>query len=815
MTTAKQTLGLRTESNRYALIALIGNPNTGKTTLFNALTGLNYKVANYPGVTVERREGYFQLPGVGLVRLLDLPGIYTLATFTPEEEVAVQVLSGELEERPDLILVVADAPHLRRNLFLLTQLLELGRPVVVALNMVDEAEHKGIKLDLEKLEQKLSVPVVPIVARSRRGLEALKQTLASSLNHPTDARPEAEKVPQIEVVPEVTRAARKLQEKLKHDKTAISFVEALRILIDQGGCLEKRLLTRRPELEPLLSQLRREITPDGEVASYEARRRQQFCRRLAEEVIHHTKPQHRWSDLLEQIAGHPFWGTLLFFAVMFAVFQAVFSWATPLMDAIDALFGGLAAAIHERLPPGPLTSLLADGIVSGVGSVLVFLPQIALLSLLILLLEESGYMARAAFLADRLMRMAGLSGYSFIPMLASFACAVPGIMAARIVPEPRDRLATILAIPFITCSARLPVYTLLIAAFVPPVSLGIVNLQGLVLFGLYLIGILGAIFTAWLLKKTLLRAPLSAFVLELPPFRLPTLRTVFLRLWERVSAFLYRAGTVIFTVAVVIWALSYFPRPQALIERFETQKREILKTFPPKVAERRVRELENRKEAALLEQSYLGQVGKTIEPLFRPLGWDWKVSAAVLASFPAREVVIAVLGTLYAVGSEAEEQSLVGRLRSARWPDGRSVFTLPMVFGLLLFYALCLQCVATLATIYRETGSLKWPIFAWCSMTTLGYLSALTVYQVGSRFGLDGFASRQVQTSPALPRSLNPETLFAGGQLQTFLALAIVFGMVILMLFRWWRRRSVCACEASVCPKSRHAPQNGFRNASR
>ncbi len=752
---------------RYPLVLLIGNPNTGKTTLFNALTGLNYKVANYPGVTVERREGYVQLPGFGLVRLLDLPGLYALATFNPEEEVAVRVVSGELEGKPDLVLVVVDAPHLRRNLFLLTQILELGMPVVVALNMVDEAERKGIAIDLEKLQAELGVPLVPIVARSRKGIEKLKEALSAALNHP--------KTPRFEVVPEVLRAARKLQELVP----GLSLTAAVRLLIDRGGRLEAQFLQERPELGERLETVRREITPSGDVALFEARQRQQFCRKLARATCRSTPPQWSWLSLLEQIAGHPLWGTALFLLVMFAVFQAVFSWATPLMDGIDLLFGRLAASIHERLPPGPFTSLLADGIVSGVGSVLVFLPQILLLSLLILLLEESGYMARAAFLVDRLMRMAGLSGYSFIPLLASFACAVPGIIATRIIPDPRDRLATILAIPFITCSARLPVYTLLIAAFVPPSPLGPLNLQGIVLFGLYLVGIVGAVFTAWLLKKTLLWTPLSTFVLELPPFRLPTWQTVLFRLWERAKAFLYRAGTIIFSVTVVVWALSYFPRPEELSERFEAEARQILKTLPPEVAEEKLAELENRKQAVLLEQSYLGRIGQAIEPLFQPLGWDWKVSAAVVASFPAREVVVAVLGTLYAVGREAEEASLVEKLRSAKWPDGRPVFTLPMVFGLLLFYAFCLQCAATLATIYRETGSLRWPVLAWVYMTALGYLAALSAYQLGTHFDLARLLSKGGQT--------------------VLVSVTLIFALSLLV---WsWRRKGACRCESSICPK--------------
>jgi ferrous iron transport protein B len=427
---------------------------------------------------------------------------------------------------------------------------------------------------------------------------------------------------------------------------------------------------------------------------------------------------------------------VLFVLVMATVFQAVFSWATPLMDLIDGATTALADAARSVLPEGALTSLLVDGAIAGVGSVVVFLPQILILFAFIILLEDTGYMPRVAFLIDRLMRMCGLSGQSFIPMLSSFACAVPGIMATRVIPERRDRLATIMAAPFMTCSARLPVYALLIGAFVPDLHYlgGFVNLQGLVLLGLYLLGILAGVFTALLMKRTVLRGPTPTFLIELPPYRLPNWRSVLLRLLERGRIFLTRAGTVIFTVAVVIWALAYFPRSEEAAARYDAERTQAMASLDGTDLERRLREVDNDETAAHLENSYLGRMGKFVAPAFAPLGWDWKVSAAVIAGFPAREVVVAVLGTIYAVGADVNEEddALIGRLRSAEWPDGRPVFTVPMAIGLLVFYAFCLQCAATIAMIRRETNSWGWASFAWIYMTGMGYLGALAVYQLGT-----------------------------------------------------------------------------------
>jgi ferrous iron transport protein B len=442
----------------------------------------------------------------------------------------------------------------------------------------------------------------------------------------------------------------------------------------------------------------------------------------------------RFGARLLRWLNRPWPATIMFFAVMALVFQAVFSWATPMMDVIDAGASSLGDWVTTVLPAGAFASFIADGVIAGVGSVIIFLPQILILFLFVILLEDSGFLARAAFLMDRVMRGVGLSGQSVIPMLSSFACAVPAIMATRVIPNRRDRIATILAAPFMTCSARLPIYALLIAAFVPDTSLGWFNLQGLVLLGLYLLGIFGGLVTAWLLKRSALRGPKPIFTLALPEFRRPNLQTVFIKLMDRARVFLKRAGTVIFTVAVIVWALAYFPRSGEVSDQYTAAASQAQIDYSGEPLTAKLRSLENEAAAAQLSQSFLGRAGRFIEPVFKPLGWDWRVSAAVIAGFPAREVVVAVMGTIYAVGEDADDVRLTEKLNSARWPDGRPVFTVPMVLGLLLFYAWCLQCAATLAIIRRETNTWRWPVFAWTYMTVAGYTGALLVYQVGSSF---------------------------------------------------------------------------------
>jgi len=712
------------------VIAVIGNPNTGKSTLFNALTGLKQKTANYPGVTVERHTGTLQLGGRE-ISLVDLPGTYSLAAQSPDEMIAIDVLLGHVEDlsSPQAILVVVDATNLRRNLFLATQLAELGLPLVIALNMLDVAAANGVQVDAARLAHRLDATVVPVVATTGKGIAELRAALEAAMN-------QAPRAPLV-VLPEVHREAAELGAKIAAAGHRLTAYEVERALIDAGGVAERRFeYATSPEFLNELLELRMRLSTGSSLAAIEARTRYELINRIVTEVEQREPPRVTLREQLDRVTNHPVVGSLLFVLVMAMVFQAVFSWATPIMDLIDGGTAWLGETVRAALPPGALASLLVDGAIAGVGSVIIFLPQIMILFAFIILLEDTGYMPRVAFLIDRLMRLCGLSGQSFIPMLSSFACAVPGIMATRVIPERRDRLATILAAPFMTCSARLPVYALLIGAFIPDTRYlgGIVNLQGLVLLGLYLLGIFAGVGTALLMKRTALRGPTPTFLIELPPYRLPNWRSVLLRLMERGRIFLIRAGTVIFSVAVVIWALAYFPRLEATAQRYEAERTTAQASLAGPELDQRLADIDNAEIAANLEGSYLGRLGKFIAPAFAPLGWDWKVSAAVIAGFPAREVVVAILGTLYAVGDEVteEDNALIERLRSATWPDGRLVFTLPMAAGLLIFYAFCLQCAATIAMIRRETNSWSWPVFAWVYMTGIGYLGAMLAYQLGS-----------------------------------------------------------------------------------
>jgi len=704
-----------------ATIAVVGNPNSGKSTLFNRLTGLRQSTANSPGVTVEKHVGIARLGDVAL-ELVDLPGTFSLSAHSLEERIAVDVVMGRMPgvRKPAGILAVVAMNNLYQGLFLVGQLVELGLPVVVALTMSDAAQAAGLSVDVEKLSAHLGgATVCPVVATTGHGVQALRRALAA-----LPAAPAPSVAP---FWPELREAARALATRA----AALQPVEIERALID-GVDGPAVALAGDEGFAAAMRAARARLFNGYPPLAEEAQRRYTWVRGVLADVQSGTPRYRTWGARIAAWLNRPVPGTIGLFVVMAVVFQAVFAWATPLMDAIDAATAATGAWLTATLPPGALTSLLADGVVAGVGSVVVFLPQIMILFLFIIVLEDSGYLARAAYLMDRVMRSVGLSGQSIIPMISSFACAVPGIMATRVIPNRRDRIATILAAPFMTCSARLPVYALLIAAFVPATAVGWFNLQGLVLFGLYLLGIVAGVLTALLMRKTALRGPKPPFALMLPEFRRPNLRTVAIQLLGRARVFLRRAGTVIFTVAVVVWALAYYPRSEAVETELAASLAQAEATLTGEALDAARTDLANAAAAAQLEQSWLGRAGKLVAPAFRPLGWDWKVSAAVIAGFPAREVVIAVLGTVYAVGDEASDETLSGRLHAATWPDGAPVYTLPMVCGLLVFYAWCLQCAATLAVIRRETNSWRWPVFAWTYMTAMGYLGALFVYQLGS-----------------------------------------------------------------------------------
>jgi ferrous iron transport protein B len=763
--------------------ALIGNPNTGKTTLFNALSGLRQRVGNYPGVTVETKKGAATCAGRPF-DLVDLPGTYSLAPRSPDEMVAVDVILGQQagEARPDVVVAIVDASNLERNLYLTTQALELGVPVVVALNMIDVARSQGVTVDAGRLSHQLGVPVVPVQANKGLGLDRLREAIAAAAG--------AGPPPRTAPFPEAfEREAQALHRAAGEDVPAFL---VRRLLLDVGGYTEERLAARRgASLREEVRQARARLAAAGcPVPAVEARSRYAWVRQVTAGCV--ERPRERpvtATDRLDRVLTHRVWGTLIFLAVMALVFQAIFTGARPLMKLLGDGKDFLADFLRGSLPPGPFTSLLTDGVLEGVGSVVVFLPQILILFAFIALLEDCGYMARAAFLMDRVMARCGLSGKSFIPLLSSVACAVPGIMATRVIEDRRDRLTTILVAPLMSCSARLPVYILLIAAFL---TAGYPSwLPGVAMFGLYAVGLVAAPLMALALKRTLLRGQTPVFVMEMPAYKRPSLRLVLRRMFDSGWAFVRRAGTLILASMVVVWALLYFPNAegpemtQSFIARLQSEPapdeqflaqvrrdgltfdlhrdwlrrqvedlQEEAKKYEEGAVPEDVRKALDARTAELNEltgrwqrQSWLGRAGRAIEPAVRPLGWDWKVGTAALASFPAREVVVGTLGIIYNEGKVDTEEirtaedptrlRLAQALQAATWDDdpGRKVFTVPAALSLLVFFALCCQCASTLAVIRRETRSWRWPLFTFTYMTVLAYLAALVVYQVGTALG--------------------------------------------------------------------------------
>ena len=714
-------------------LALIGNPNTGKTTLFNALTGLSQRAGNYPGVTVEHKVGTVTLDGEGALDLIDLPGAYSLAAHSPDEMLAIDVLLGQQQDAPpiDGILAVVDASNLRRNFYLVSQLAEIDLPLVVALNMGDIAIRRGIRIDASALSEALGAPVVPICAHRREGLDELRRTLADLSADPVPARPQRVDLPE-----QLQRATVELQAVVSGP---LSSVEALRALVDEDGYAERRLLTASASSaessagDGIADRLRGLRTAGADsLSELESNARYAWIDGLLSRALDQpNRLEGRRSDRADRILAHRIFGVAIFVLVNVLVFEAIYTWSGPLMDGIDALFAACGDRAAALIPPGALQSLVVDGLIAGVGGVLIFLPQIAILFFFIALLEDTGYMARAALLMDRLLTRVGLSGTAFMPLLSSFACAVPGIMATRTIEDRRDRFATILVAPLMSCSARLPVYVLFIGTFVPDRSLlgGIIGLQALTLFAFYGLGALVAIPVAWLLKRTLLKGDPPPFLLELPSYKTPDLRTVLLRVYHSSRAFVVRAGSLILATTIAMWALAYFPRSEVVIERHQIERQAV--------APEALDALEKHQAAELVENSYLGQAGHWVAPAVRPLGWDWRIGMAVIASFPAREVIISALGTIYSLGAGEDEgsESLRATLAAATWPDGRPIYTLAVALSIMVFFALCAQCLSTLVVIKKETGSYGWSLFSFGYMTTLAYLGALATYQVGTALG--------------------------------------------------------------------------------
>jgi ferrous iron transport protein B len=737
---------------RKATIALVGNPNTGKTTLFNALAGMRQRVGNYPGVTVETKKGTMRLDGE-VYELVDLPGTYSLAPKSPDEMLAVDLILGQqgAESGPDVVVVIVDASNLERNLYLTTQVMELGVPVVIALNMIDLAEGQGIRIDSQLLETRLGVPVIPIQANKSRGLDRLKQAISKTIGR----QPVQIDIPFPETFEREVSVLRR-----SVDASLPPYL-LRRLILDAGGVAEQRFRALNGEdgLRQLFDARQRLALAGYPLAAIEARARYKWIREMLAGCVERPKERPlNWTDRLDRILTHRIWGTLIFIAVMFAVFEAIFTGARPFMKAINLAKDLVGESLHNTLPPGPLSSLLVDGILEGVGSVLVFLPQIVILFGFIAILEDCGYMARAAFLMDKLMSRCGLNGKSFIPMLSSVACAVPGIMATRVIENRRDRLATILVAPLMSCSARLPVYTLLIGAFLTEGFAWWV--PGLTMFAMYSVGLITAPLVALLLKRSLLRGETPPFVMEMPLYKWPSLRVVLRRMADSGWAFTRRAGTLILAVMIIVWALLYFPRHDAQGGTYDARVAELQSELDRLTDERTKSEGDHGESLQRLcadkqatidqlygewkRQSILGRLGQFVEPAVRPLGWDWRIGMAVLASFPAREVVVGTLGIIYNEGKVDTEEirqaenvgatKLASALRSATWETKADlpVFTVPVALSLMVFFALCCQCASTLAVIRRETGSWRWPAFTFAYMTGLAYFAAFVVYRIGA-----------------------------------------------------------------------------------
>jgi len=729
-----------TQEQKSRTVALIGNPNTGKSTLFNSLCGMQSRVGNYPGVTVEKKVGTVEWQRQR-INLIDLPGTYSLSPRTLDEMVSVDVLLGRQADvgHPDVVVCIVDASNLERNLYLVSQILDMGLPAVLVLNMSDVAANRGITIDREGLSKRLGIPVIETQAHRKRGIEELRSAIVAAAQSATKPEPNR-------IFPDLfyEECAALVEHMEQTGAKSVPPFLIQRSILDPGGCVESQVAAQcTNDLPTYLKDLRGRLGEGGcRIPAVEAQRRYGWAREMLDGV--YQRPVERpvtFSDKLDRLLTHRISGLAIFCALMFVVFQAIYTWAEPFMGQIESLQELAVDFVVGIMQPGALRSLLTDGVIAGVGGVIVFLPQIVFLFLFIAILEDCGYMARAAFLMDRLMTRVGLSGKSFVPLMSSFACAIPGVMATRVIENRRDRIVTILVVPLMSCSARLPVYLLLIGAFIPPISYagGWVTLQGLVLFGMSSLGAVIAIPVAWTLKKTLFRGETPPFIMELPSYKIPSLRIVAHRVYDRARAFIVRAGTLIFATTIVVWAAGYFPVDHQELHRVEAEIEQL--TAQSDAADGQEEALaalqvqRNKLSGKLIEQSLLGRMGHAIEPAVRPLGWDWRIGVGAIASFPAREVIIATLGTIYSLGGDIDEEDegLQATLRGTRWPDGRKVFNIPVALSIMVFFALCAQCAATLMVIRRETNSWLWPVFTFVYMTGLAYLGALVTYQVGIR----------------------------------------------------------------------------------
>lgn len=691
-------------------VALIGNPNTGKTSVFNQLTGLNQKVGNYPGITVEKKQGICKLPRGVKAHVLDLPGTYSLNASSLDENVVIELLLNKNDKDfPDVAVVVADIENLKRNLLLFTQIKDLGIPTILAINMADRMQRKAISLDVEKLEVALETKIALISSRKKQGFDNLKELIANYRQLSTEPCVNASVI------------APEYFERLKQAFPNQDLYK-LWLVITQDvnfGKIERNqadiIATFQTESKSNLKRLQQKETI----------KRYQFINQVLQDtLVIDTANAKDLRSRFDRILTHKVWGYVIFFAILMLIFQAIFDWSSYPMDFIDSSFLAMSEWTKNAMPPGDFTNLIAEGIIPGLGGIVIFIPQIAFLFLFISILEESGYMSRVVFLMDRVMRRFGLSGKSVVPLVSGTACAIPAIMATRNIENWKERLITILVTPFTTCSARLPVYLIIISLVIPEQRvLGIFSLQGLTLMFLYMLGFGAAIFSAYLLDKFLKISTKSFFVVEMPNYKVPMLKNVGITVVEKTKAFVVGAGKIILAISIILWVLaSYGPGDFNKAEAIVTQE-EVGNNLTQA-------ELETAIAAYKLEHSYIGILGKGIEPAVRPLGYDWKIGIAIISSFAAREVFVGTLATIYSVGSE-EEETIKNRMAAEVNPVlGTPLFNFASGISLLLFYAFAMQCMSTLAVVRRETNSWKWPLWQLFTMSAIAYIVALITYQL-------------------------------------------------------------------------------------
>lgn len=700
---------------KVANIVLAGNPNAGKSSLFNQLTGLKQKVGNYPGVTIDKKIGYCQLEEAGKVKITDLPGTYSFYPNSIDERIALQTLLVSSEnERPDVVVYVADATQMERHLLLFSQIADLGLPLILAVNMLDIAKNEGINCDLEILRKELGVQVVGINGRTGDGVDKIKSILNSNeitaIKKPFIQVKELTQQP-IEIVKELVNADLSDYAALL---TAHHYEWLPNISADEKTRLQTEL--QKPVFNTIKLQVDETMLRYDTIVSIERK----VIKKVSEEDTL------TFTDKLDKVLTHPVLGVGIFMAILFLIFQAIFAWASYPMDLIDAGFAELVGFLKTTLPEHLLTDLLTEGVIAGLGGIVIFVPQIAILFCLIAILEDVGYMSRAVFLSDNVMRRFGLNGRSIVSLISGVACAIPAIMATRTISNWKERMITIFVTPLMSCSARIPVFTVLIAFVVPQESVGgIFNLQGIAMTGLYLLGAFAALLSAWVMKKILKQRETSVFMMELPSYKMPHWKNIFFTVWSKVKVFVFEAGKVIIVISIILWFMASYGPGNGIEEASEITNTELLSK---NLSEE---EKENIISAQKLEASYAGKLGKAIEPVIAPLGFDWKIGIALITSFAAREVFVGTMATIYSIGESDEPEPLIQKLRSVKNPmTGEPVYTFATSLSLLFFYLFAMQCMSTVAVVYRETKGWKWPIAQLVYMSGLAYLVSLITYQL-------------------------------------------------------------------------------------